>query len=466
MGILWHGILAASTELLIIGSLIFQVSADMPHRSGIPVGLAHSSNASATNGPACINIPPARRADCGTRGPLGVADAAGSCQDRSCCWQPTQDKADTDHVMPWCYYNQAAVPPPCDVTGPKIDCGYVGIDQGACEAKGCCWRRSGGNEPWCYAARPNPPNSDVMVHLFEWRWDDIEKECVEVLGPAGYKAVQVSPPQEDVKGNQWWTRYQPVSYQIFSRSGDRAAFEKMVKTCYDNGVDIVVDGVLNHMANGEGRGRSNTPYGKRYFPSMYSSTCGDFHHNTPECANNCIASDDTNAWNLQNCDLGTQGDMRGLPDLRTGSPYVQSQLAGYLNDLASLGVAGMRLDAAKHIYPPDLWSIISRVQPVNRSGSPPMYFNQEVIIPAGQGNMGIRPHDFYGIGRIWEFKLVNLYNKVFKSPYDTAIFKQLNADGPTNLFSAPWADSRLAMSFFVNHDKWLHGSDRPKFSDS
>lgn len=63
---------------------------------------------------------------------------------------------------------------------------------------------------------------------------------------------QVSPPQEDILGKQWWTRYQPVSYKIFSRSGDRAMFQEMVKTCREAGVDIVVDGVLNHMANSAG----------------------------------------------------------------------------------------------------------------------------------------------------------------------------------------------------------------------
>lgn len=34
----------------------------------------------------------------------------------------------------------------------KSDCGYWGIDQGACEAKGCCWSPAGTNSqtPWCF----------------------------------------------------------------------------------------------------------------------------------------------------------------------------------------------------------------------------------------------------------------------------------------------------------------------------
>src|SRR2546429_8818633 len=37
---------------------------------------------------------------------------------------------------------------------------------------------------------------DVFVHLFEWKWTDIATECETVLGPARFRAGQVSPPQE------------------------------------------------------------------------------------------------------------------------------------------------------------------------------------------------------------------------------------------------------------------------------
>lgn len=38
----------------------------------------------------------------------------------------------------------------CDVSA-KIDCGFLGIDQSGCEAKGCCWKEVNvSGEPWCY----------------------------------------------------------------------------------------------------------------------------------------------------------------------------------------------------------------------------------------------------------------------------------------------------------------------------
>ena len=34
-------------------------------------------------------------------------------------------------------------------------------------------------------------NRTTIVHLFEWRWNDIADECERFLGPAGYGGVQV-----------------------------------------------------------------------------------------------------------------------------------------------------------------------------------------------------------------------------------------------------------------------------------
>ncbi|MFD7877344.1 hypothetical protein ACFV5G_25120 [Streptomyces sp. NPDC059766] len=40
---------------------------------------------------------------------------------------------------------------------------------------------------------------DVIANLWEWNWDSIASECTNVLGPAGYGAVQVAPPAESLK---------------------------------------------------------------------------------------------------------------------------------------------------------------------------------------------------------------------------------------------------------------------------
>jgi len=104
----------------------------------------------------------------------------------------------------------------------------------------------------------------AFVHLYEWQWNDIASECENHLGPKGYAAVQVSPPQKSIAGSQWWTRYQPVSYAIEGRSGTRAQFASMVSRCKAAGVDIYVDAVINHMAAWS-RNFPEVPYGPNDF---------------------------------------------------------------------------------------------------------------------------------------------------------------------------------------------------------
>src|SRR5262245_65200671 len=99
-----------------------------------------------------------------------------------------------------------------------------------------------------------PGTKDVTAVLFEWSYASVAKECTSTLGPAGYGYVQVSPPAEHIQGTQWWTSYQPVSYRIAGRLGDRTAFQNMVNTCHAAGVKVVVDTVVNHMSAGSGSG--------------------------------------------------------------------------------------------------------------------------------------------------------------------------------------------------------------------
>lgn len=49
--------------------------------------------------------------------------------------------------------------------------------------------------------------------------------------------------------------------------------------------------------------------------------------------------------NIRNCYLV------GLTDLYGALPYVREKVTGYLNSLIDLGVAGIRIDAAKHMWP-------------------------------------------------------------------------------------------------------------------
>lgn len=85
----------------------------------------------------------------------------------------------------------------------------------------------------------------TVVHLFEWTWPNIAAECENFLQYYKYGAVQVSPPQEHIVLNKmvngkldrpWWIRYQPVAYNLNSRSGTEQQFIDMVNRCNNVGV--------------------------------------------------------------------------------------------------------------------------------------------------------------------------------------------------------------------------------------
>ncbi len=237
-------------------------------------------------------------------------------------------------------------------------------------------------------------HAGAFVHLFEWKWSDVAQECENFLGPKGFRAVQVSPPQEHIQGDAWWTRYQPVSYQLQGRSGDANAFADMVQRCNAAGVDVYADAVINHMADGSGTGTAGSSYDSGSFSyPIYSSN--DFH--TPCTINPEDYEND--AWRVRNCQLV------GLPDLDTADSYVQSTIAGYLNHLTSLGVKGIRVDAAKHMSPSDISGILSGL-------NDPLYVFQEVI---DLGGGAVSAGEYTGISDVTEFRYSASIGDTFKN---------------------------------------------------
>ncbi|MGW6866226.1 carbohydrate-binding module family 20 domain-containing protein [Streptomyces sp. NPDC054901] len=266
-----------------------------------------------------------------------------------------------------------------------------------------------------------PGERDVTAVLFEWRFDSVAKACTDSLGPAGYGFVQVSPPQEHIQGPQWWTSYQPVSYKIAGRLGDRAAFKRMVDTCHAAGVKVVADAVINHMAAGDGTGTGGSSYTKYGYPGLYSGADMD------DCR--ATISNYQDRGNVQNCELVQ------LADLDTGEDYVRGRIAGYLNDLLSLGVDGFRIDAAKHMPAGDLANIKSRLT------NPGVYWKQEAIFGAGEA---VSPSEYLGSGDVQEFRYARDLKRVLQNE-NLAHLKN---------FGEAWGHMSSARSgvFVDNHD--------------
>jgi alpha-amylase len=241
--------------------------------------------------------------------------------------------------------------------------------------------------PPAYTPTGKAAAGETFVHLFEWRWADIARECEQWLGPRGFKGVQVSPPSEHAlaaaNNFPWWQRYQTVSYRLTqSRSGTQAEFEDMVARCRSVGVDIYVDAVINHMTAGSGAGSAGSAYQKYVYPDVPYAPA-DFH-------TACSITSYQNQFQVQNCELV------GLADLETEDDGVRTKIANYLIALHAIGVAGFRIDAAKHIPAWDIDQILKKVNDAAvAAGRARPYVFLEVI---NNPNEAVTANQYYGVG--------------------------------------------------------------------
>ncbi|XP_055855402.1 alpha-amylase A-like [Episyrphus balteatus] len=219
----------------------------------------------------------------------------------------------------------------------------------------------------------------VIVQLFEWKFVDIAKECKQMLGPGGFGGVQVSPVTENAIRRDfdrpWWERYNPISYQIITRSGNRDELKDMIRTCNDEGVRIYIDIVINHMAAPipfgnfnyegvdevenlenadvllEGTGGSQANASARDYPGV-PYTSSNFHKK-------CSINDRSDGQQIRNCDF------LQLPDLDHYQDSVFEKLVKLFNELIEMGVAGFRVDSAKYIWPVDFKKIFEKLNNLN-----------------------------------------------------------------------------------------------------
>lgn len=235
----------------------------------------------------------------------------------------------------------------------------------------------------------------VIVTAFQQNWKSIAKECKKTYGPEGVKYVQVSPPQDHIKGDQWWTSYQPVSYKLNSKLGTEDEFKKMITTCKASGVGIIADAVINHttgFANKDTLGVGGSKYdaANQSFPDA-GYTKDDFHKSTE------------NISTYRKAEIVWTHRLVGLLDLDTSNPHVQKTLGGYFAYMLKLGVAGFRVDAAKHMSPQDVKGI--KAAAAEAAGTTPdkIWWMQETIGFPEQ-DPRIQPDQYLQTGEVNEFE--------------------------------------------------------------
>lgn len=121
-------------------------------------------------------------------------------------------------------------------------------------------------------------------------------------------------------------------------SAQRAELQSLCDEADKYGIKVIVDVVANHL-----RGDHNN-IDNDLKPSEYWHTFGG-------------GIDWKNRWQV------THGSI-GMPDIATENPYVQQKVCNYVQELKSVGVDGLRWDAAKHIGVPsegdDFWKSVTQ----------------------------------------------------------------------------------------------------------
>lgn len=187
---------------------------------------------------------------------------------------------------------------------------------------------------------PSKIQDGNILHCFDWTFNDIKKELPNIA-EAGFGAVQVSPVQGNCATNaEWFYAYMPYDFAFRANgNGSRDQLKDLCNEAKKYGIKIIVDVVANHVNQAPG-----------YHDSWWDSN-GRVRWNG--------GIDYNNRYSITHNQLGEYGDVN------SEASEVQARAKAFLEDLKSLGVAGIRWDAAKHIGLPsegcNFWSEMAKV---------------------------------------------------------------------------------------------------------
>lgn len=177
----------------------------------------------------------------------------------------------------------------------------------------------------------------VILHCFCWKLSDIIAELPNIAA-AGFTAVQTSPMQRAVKTTDvWYDVYRPYDYCFIDNAmGNSQEMAELCRQAEAYGIKVIVDVVANH---GTGKNEAHDPWWDQNDRMRWDTAGIDWSSRYSETHNA----------------LGNYGETN------SDDPEVQQRTLEYIRYLKSLGVKGLRWDAAKHITLPsegcDFWSV-------------------------------------------------------------------------------------------------------------
>ena len=170
----------------------------------------------------------------------------------------------------------------------------------------------------------------IVFQAWMYRLNEIP---VEEVAKQGFTAIQTSPLQpikEKIHENldNAWAIYQPIDYTIGNDLGTEEDLRNLANRCHANGLKLIVDIVMHHVANERGNDISHLV--KDDYKHFYNDSFIDIR-------------DYQNEYEL------THMSLDGLPALNLENETVVNAQFNYLKQLRDAGADGVRVDAYKHL---------------------------------------------------------------------------------------------------------------------
>ncbi len=205
-----------------------------------------------------------------------------------------------------------------------------------------------------------------ILHCFNWTANQVKAE-LPAIAAAGYGSVQLSPMQRsDSKvGYPWHDLYRPYDLAFKGGIATREELKALCEEAATYGIKVIVDVVANHV----------------------DKTAG--YHDTWWDANGRVRWE--GGINYGDRRSITHGQLGDYGDVNSEDAQVIARGKAYVEDLKSMGVKGIRWDAAKHIGLPSegcgFWSSVTSV--------PGMYHYGEILDKPGPNEGIIKEYGQY-----------------------------------------------------------------------
>lgn len=198
-----------------------------------------------------------------------------------------------------------------------------------------------GQVAWASSSKPDAIQQGNILHCFNWPINDV-KNALQSISDAGFGAVQLSPLQRaDVNvGSPWHDLYRPYDLAFKSSGmGSESDLQSLCSEAEKYGIKVIVDVVANHV----------------------DKTAG--YHDPWWDSNNRVRWE--GGINYGDRRSITHGQLGDYGDVNSELSEVAARGKAYVQKLASLGVKGIRWDAAKHIGLPsegcNFWKEVTSV---------------------------------------------------------------------------------------------------------